>query len=121
MPEKVSIDKSGSNTFALKDINTALKKEKQRQIEIRQSKYLNNLIEQDHRGIKRLTKPMMGFHSFKTDMITLSCSHLREGGDPLFVVGSCLRGNDGVEIVRTFYPFATAFLGRGAVTGLSLQ
>jgi IS6 family transposase len=34
--------------------------------ELRQSKYLNNLIEQDHRFIKRLVKPGMGFFSFVT-------------------------------------------------------
>ncbi|MBW8829973.1 MAG: DDE-type integrase/transposase/recombinase [Burkholderiales bacterium] len=30
-------------------------------IELRQSKYLNNLIEQDHRAIKRIVRPMLGF------------------------------------------------------------
>jgi transposase-like protein len=35
-------------------------------VELRQVKYLNNLIEQDHRFIKRLTKPGMGFFSFET-------------------------------------------------------
>jgi len=39
--------------------------------ELRQSKYLNNLIEQDHRFIKRLTKPGMGFFSFETAQRTL--------------------------------------------------
>jgi len=34
--------------------------------ELRQSKYLNNLIEQDHRFIKRLVKLGMGFFSFET-------------------------------------------------------
>ena len=33
-------------------------------IELRQSKYLNNLIEQDHRAIKRRTRPMLGFKDF---------------------------------------------------------
>ncbi len=33
-------------------------------IELRQSKYLNNIVEQDHRAIKRRTRPMMGFKSF---------------------------------------------------------
>jgi putative transposase len=33
-------------------------------IEIRQVKYLNNIVEQDHRAIKRLVRPMMGFKSF---------------------------------------------------------
>ena len=31
---------------------------------LRSSKYLNNLIEQDHRGIKFRTRPMLGFKSF---------------------------------------------------------
>lgn len=39
--------------------------------ELRQVKYLNNRIEQDHRGIKRLTKPGMGFFSFETAWRTL--------------------------------------------------
>lgn len=34
-------------------------------------KHLNNLIEQDHRFIKRLTKPGMGFFSFETVSNTL--------------------------------------------------
>jgi len=38
---------------------------------VRSSKYLNNLIEQDHRFIKRLTKPGMGFFSFETAWRTL--------------------------------------------------
>lgn len=33
-------------------------------IEFRQIKYLNNIHEQDHRFIKRITKPMMGFKAF---------------------------------------------------------
>ena len=40
-PIKVNIDKSGSNTSALKSINKALSKEDK--IEIRQNKHLNNL------------------------------------------------------------------------------
>ena len=33
-------------------------------IGLRQSKYLNNLVEQDHRAIKRRTRPMLGFKNF---------------------------------------------------------
>ena len=33
-------------------------------VELRQSKYLNNLVEQDHRAIKRRTRPMLGFNDF---------------------------------------------------------
>ncbi len=40
-------------------------------VELRQNKYLNNVIEQDHRNIKRIVKPMMGFKSFNTARKTL--------------------------------------------------
>ena len=40
-------------------------------VELRQVKYLNNLIEQDHRFIKRRVKPGMGFFSFETAWRTL--------------------------------------------------
>jgi len=40
--------------------------------ELRQSKYLNNIVEQDHRNIKRIVKPMMGFQSFNSARRTLS-------------------------------------------------
>jgi putative transposase len=33
-------------------------------IAIRQCKYLNNIVEQDHRAVKRLVRPMLGFKSF---------------------------------------------------------
>jgi transposase, IS6 family len=39
--------------------------------DLRQSKYLNNLIEQDHRFIKRLIKLGMGFFSSETAWRTL--------------------------------------------------
>jgi len=49
MPEKITIDKSGVNTAAIVDMCT----DSGVDIDMRQSKYLNNLIEQDHRAIKR--------------------------------------------------------------------
>ena len=39
---------------------------------MRQVKYLNNLIEQDHRFLKRLTRPGLGFFSFETAQRTLA-------------------------------------------------
>jgi transposase-like protein len=38
---------------------------------VRKSKYLNNMIEQDHRFIKRKIKPMLGFQSFETASKTI--------------------------------------------------
>jgi transposase-like protein len=34
-------------------------------IEMRQNKYLNNIVEQDHRAIKRIARPMLGFKTFR--------------------------------------------------------
>jgi putative transposase len=70
IPKKVVIDKSGSNTSALTDFNKNLPKEQK--IRILQNKYLNNLIEQDHRFIKKRTKPMLGFKSFRSAKITIA-------------------------------------------------
>ena len=68
VPEKVTIDKSGANLAGLNAINfqieiLTLLGFSLMQIQIRQIKYFNNIIEQDHRGIKRITNPMMGFKS----------------------------------------------------------
>ena len=60
VPEKVTIDKSGANTAAVR----GLVADSGVAIELRQSKYLNNLVEQDHRAIKRRTRPMLGFKDF---------------------------------------------------------
>jgi transposase-like protein len=35
-------------------------------IPVRQVKYLNNIVKQDHRAIKRVTKPMLNFKSFRS-------------------------------------------------------
>ena len=69
-PKKIAIDKSGSNISALNKINEDLPKDQQ--IEIRQIEYLNNIIEQDHRFIKKRTKPMLGFKSFNFARITIA-------------------------------------------------
>ncbi|EOS93528.1 ISYps1 transposase [Erwinia tracheiphila PSU-1] len=60
-PEVVTIDKSGANTAALAELNAG--REKDDCIKSRQSKYLNNLVEQGHRNIKRRIKLMTGFKS----------------------------------------------------------
>jgi putative transposase len=69
-PDKVTVDKSGSNKAALDYCNKNVKKEDK--IEIRQIKYLNNIVEQDHRFIKKRTKPMLGFKNFNSAKQTIS-------------------------------------------------
>ena len=41
---------------------------------VRSSKYLNNLIEQDHRGVKLRVDPMLGFKRFRTAAIVIAVS-----------------------------------------------
>lgn len=61
-PEKIAMDKSGANKAAIDAINSS----KAAPIVVRQVKYLNNIVEQDHRAIKRVTRPMLGFKSFRS-------------------------------------------------------
>lgn len=77
LPEKITIDKSGANKAGIDAINLqltvlALLGCTLMQIQIRQIKYLNNIIEQDHRGIKRIVKPMMGFKAFHSAQATIA-------------------------------------------------
>ena len=60
VPETVTIDQSGANLAALKAINV----ERESPIRIRHKEYLNNIVEQDHRAVKRRLRPMLGFKKF---------------------------------------------------------
>jgi putative transposase len=67
------IDKNGANLAGLQSVNVILKLTGTgRLITIRQVKYLNNILEQDHRFIKRITGPMMGFKAFHSATATIA-------------------------------------------------
>ncbi|ABE43514.1 IS6 family transposase [Polaromonas sp. JS666] len=68
LPEKITIDKSGANTAAIESV----KADACVNIQLRQCKYLNNIVEQDHRAIKRITRPMLGFKSFWSARIIIA-------------------------------------------------
>jgi putative transposase len=68
VPEKITIDKSGANTAAIESVKT----DACVHILMRQNKYLNNIVEQDHRGVKRVTQPMLGFKSFWSARILIA-------------------------------------------------
>ena len=73
VPDRVVIDKSGANLAGLQAVNVILKfTAGGRTIKIRQVKYLNNILEQDHRFIKRITGPMMGFKAFHSAAATIA-------------------------------------------------
>ena len=67
LPETITIDGSDANEAAIKSYNEA----HGTTISIRQVKYLNNIVEQDHRAVKRVTRPMLGFKSFDAAQDTL--------------------------------------------------
>jgi putative transposase len=88
VPEKITIDGSDANEAAIKRYNEA----HGTAIIIRQVKYLNNIIEHDHRGVKRVTRPMLGFKSFAAAQAALSgieLMHMLKKGQ--------LVGKEGVE------------------------
>jgi len=60
----INVDKNAAYPKVIDE--RKVKEELPASVELWQNKYLNNLVEQDHRFIKRLTKPGMGFHSFNT-------------------------------------------------------
>jgi putative transposase len=68
VPETITIDGSEANAAAIHSSNA----EHGTAIVIRQVKYLNNILEQDHRTVKRLTRPMLGFKSFEAAQCTLA-------------------------------------------------
>ncbi len=63
------MDKNPAYPKAIKELKAA--KKLPEIVKLRQSKYLNNIVEQDHRGIKRLVKSGMGFGSFNTARRTI--------------------------------------------------
>ena len=68
VPEKVTMDKSGANKAALDQLNA----ERDIPIKVRQVKYLNNIVEQDHRAVKRVARAMLGFKSFRAARAVLA-------------------------------------------------
>jgi len=89
VPEKITIDKSGANTAAIESVNADACVD----IVLRQSKYLNNIVEQDHRGVKRVIQPMLGFKSFwsaRTIIAGIETMHMIKKGQMSCPSGSTL-------------------------------
>jgi putative transposase len=100
VPEKITIDGSDANEAAIKRYN----EEHGTAIIIRQVKYLNNMIEQDHRGVKRVTRPMLGFKSFEAAQATLigiELMHMIKKRQLMVEVG-----DEGLTVAEQFYCLA---------------
>jgi putative transposase len=88
-PNKVTMDKSGANKAAIDAINVG----RDVPILVRQVKYLNNIVEQDHRAIKRGTRPMLNFKSF------LAASSVLAGIELIHMIRKGQFAIDGAEVM----------------------
>jgi IS6 family transposase len=75
VPRVITIDKNAASPKALNELKAV--GVVPASCELRQSKYLNKLVEQDHRFIKRRVKPGLGFFSFETAWRTLQGYEVR--------------------------------------------
>ena len=98
-PEKITMDKSGANKAAIDEINADM----EIAMLVRQIKYLNNIVEQDHRAVKRITKPMLGFKSFqsaKSILAGIELMHMIRKGQLM------MEGTDDLSFADQFYALA---------------
>src|SRR2546430_12071806 len=100
VPEKITIDGSDANEAAIKSYNEA----HGTSIIIRQVKYLNNIVEQDHRGVKQVTRPMLGFKSFEAAQDTLVGIELMHMIKKWQLVVE--EGDEGLTAAELFYSLA---------------
>ncbi len=100
MPEKITIDGSAANEAGIKSYN----EEHGTAIAIRKIKYLNNIVEQDHRGVKRVTRPMLGFKSFDAAQGTLVGIELMHMIKKKQLVVEA--GDEGLTAAELFYSLA---------------
>jgi putative transposase len=98
VPDKVTMDKSGANRAALEQLN----KERDVPITIRQVKYLNNIVEQDHHAIKR---PMLGFKSLRAARVVLAGIELMH----MIRKGQFMPKGEGMSFADQFYALAGIF------------
>ncbi len=94
VPDRIAIDKSGAKLTCLQSPDVILKfTGSGRIIGIVQPRYLNNIMEQDHRFIKQITRPMLGFKAFRSAAATsagietahmIRKSQLAQAGIPAF-------------------------------------
>ena len=99
LPKIVNIDKSGANNAGIKDYN----RKHGTKVVIRQCKYLNNIVEQDHRAVKRITRPIQGFKDFRCARIILS------GIEIMHMIRKAQMRDDGRALspAQQFYALAT--------------
>ncbi len=90
------MDKSGANKATIDQII----EDREIPILVRQIKYLNDIVEQDHRAVKRITKPMLEFKSFRSARNVLAgieLMHMIRKGQMM------MEGSDEMSFAEQFY------------------
>jgi putative transposase len=100
VPEKITIDGSEANAVAIKRYNEAYGTH----IIIRQVQYLNNVVEQDHRAVKRMARPMLGFKAFEAAQRTLAGIELMHMLKKRQLIVEA--GGEGLTAAEQFYSLA---------------
>ncbi len=100
VPETIPIDGSAAHEAAI----TSYNEEHGTAIAIRKIKYLNNIVEQDHRAVKRVTRPMLGFKSCEAAHDTLVGIELIHMIKKRQLVVE--EGNEGLTVAELFYSLA---------------
>ncbi|MEM7086236.1 MAG: IS6 family transposase [Bacteroidota bacterium] len=96
-PELINIDKSGSNKHAIRIYN----KRSLSKIEIRQCKCLNNIVEQDHRFVKKRIVRGLGFKEFESAKRALS------GIEMVHMIRKGQLISNRISIFKSFYSLAS--------------
>ena len=113
VPAKITMDGSDAHEAAIKSYNEA----HGTSMSIRQGNYLNNIVAQDHRGVKRVTRPMRGCKSFEAAQDTLvgiALMHLIQTRQ--LVVEA---GDKGRTAAALFYSLAASSLPPPGATSLA--
>jgi len=76
IPTKITLDAYAASHRAVADLKKA--GELPKRARVRSNKYLNNVIEQDHRRIKQRLRPMQGLKSFRTAAVVIGGIELME-------------------------------------------
>ena len=75
-PRVITLDGYAASHRAIRELKSTGRIS--RRVKVRSSKYLNNVVEQDHRRVKQRIGPMLGFKRFDTAAITISGIELAE-------------------------------------------
>jgi len=100
VPETSTIDGSGANEAAIQRDH----EEHGTHIIIRQVTYLHNIVEQDHRAVKRVTRPMLGFKAFEAARATLAGIELMHRRKKRQLIVEA--GDEGLTAAEQFYSLA---------------